>query len=66
MTDEQAIAAMPYEDYCPTCGSTEVARCKWVNTNNNQVYLTIDSGTTLEWCITCNQETEIKTRRKKK
>ncbi len=54
-----------YEEYCPTCKGTEVARCRWVNVNTNTIYWK-ESGTTLEWCMTCEEQTNIKTRRKKK
>lgn len=53
-----------YEEYCSKCKSTEVARCKWVNPNTDYIY-SQDSGTTLEWCMTCEEQTTIKTRRKK-
>lgn len=44
---------------CKECGSTEVARCKWVNPNTNYIY-DADSGTTLEWCFgKCKSETTI-------
>lgn len=54
-----------HEEYCPTCNSTEVARCKWVNPNTYYIY-SQDSGTTLEWCMICKEQTTIKTRIKKK
>ena len=54
-----------YEEYCPVYQSTEVARCKWVNPNTDYIY-SQDSGTTLEWCFNCHEETTTKTRRKKK
>src|SRR5438067_1187633 len=48
-----------YKQVCKECGSTEVARCKWVNVNNNAIY-DADSGTTLEWCFgRCQGETQI-------
>jgi len=43
---------------CKKCGSTEVARCKWVNPNTSIIY-NADSGTTLEWCMSCKEETVI-------
>jgi hypothetical protein len=43
---------------CSTCGSQEVARCKWVNVNTEEIY-SEDSGTTLEWCFSCEEETNI-------
>jgi len=44
---------------CKKCKSTEVARCKWVNPNTEEVY-DADSGTTLEWCFgDCKDETII-------
>jgi hypothetical protein len=44
---------------CQRCGGTEVARCKWVNVNNNEIY-SEDSGTTLEWCWgECQEQTTI-------
>ncbi len=45
---------------CNSCGSTEVARCKWVNVNDDTIY-DADSGTTLEWCMNCKSETSIET-----
>jgi len=49
---------MEYYQVCKNCGSKEVARCKWVNVNTEEVY-SLDSGTTLEWCIDCKSETTI-------
>jgi Flp pilus assembly secretin CpaC len=50
---------MEYKQVCKTCGSEEVARCKWVNVNNEYIYGQ-DSGTTLEWCFgECRDETTI-------
>lgn len=44
---------------CTHCGSEEVARCKWVNVNSDEIY-SADSGTTLEWCFgKCKSETSI-------
>ena len=44
---------------CKDCGSEEVARCKWVNVNDEEIY-SADSGTTLEWCFgECKGETNI-------
>lgn len=43
---------------CKRCGSDEVARCKWVNVNNDTIY-SADSGTFLEWCMNCEDETSI-------
>lgn len=43
---------------CNKCHSTEVARCKWVNPNDQTIY-NADSGTTLEWCFNCQSETTI-------
>lgn len=48
-----------YIQICSTCGSPEVARCKWVNVNTDEIY-NADSGTTLEWCMKCKSETVIK------
>ncbi len=45
-------------EVCNHCGSSEVARCKWVNVNTNEIY-SADSGTTLEWCMSCKDETKI-------
>lgn len=53
-----------YEEYCPVCQSTEVARCKWVNPNTDYIY-SQDSGTTLEWCMICAKPTTIQEREKK-
>lgn len=47
-----------YLQVCDTCGSKEVARCKWVNVNDDTIY-SEDSGTTLEWCMDCRNETNI-------
>ena len=48
-----------YIQVCSTCGSAEVARCKWVNVNTEDIY-DADSGTTLEWCFgECEGETSI-------
>lgn len=45
---------------CKNCGSEEVARCKWVNVNTDEIYSSADSGTSLEWCFgECNEQTEI-------
>lgn len=49
---------MNYTMVCQNCGSEEVARCKWVNVNTEEVY-DADSGTSLEWCFKCNEQTEI-------
>jgi hypothetical protein len=50
---------MNYKQVCNTCGSEEVARCKWVNVNTNEVYSAY-SGTELEWCFgDCKSETKI-------
>jgi hypothetical protein len=43
---------------CSVCGSEEVARCKWVNVNTDHIY-SADSGTSLEWCFDCNEQTSI-------
>ena len=45
-----------YLQLCKECGSEEVARCKWVNVNTEEIYSN-DSGTTLEWCFKCKNET---------
>lgn len=45
-------------EVCSNCGSKEVARCKWVNVNTDQIY-DADSGTSLEWCFDCNNQTSI-------
>lgn len=48
-----------YKQVCKNCGSEEVARCKWVNVNTEEIY-NADSGTTLEWCFgECKSETTI-------
>jgi hypothetical protein len=47
-----------YLQICKDCGSKEVARCKWVNVNTEEIY-SADSGTTLEWCFDCKSETNI-------
>jgi hypothetical protein len=47
-----------YKQVCKTCGSEEVARCKWVNVNTDEIY-SQDSGTNLEWCMDCRDETTI-------
>jgi hypothetical protein len=47
-----------YLQICKDCGSKEVARCKWVNVNTEEIYST-DSGTNLEWCFNCKSETNI-------
>jgi len=48
-----------YKQVCTKCGSENVARCKWVNVNTDEVY-SADSGTTLEWCFgDCNSQTII-------
>ncbi len=49
---------MSYIQTCSQCNSEEVARCKWVNVNTDHVY-NADSGTTLEWCFSCNEQTSI-------
>lgn len=43
---------------CEDCGSHKVARLKWVNVNTEELY-DEDSGTTLEWCMNCKDETHI-------
>jgi len=47
-----------YLQVCKECGSEEVARCKWVNVNTEEIY-SADSGTTLEWCFDCKSETNV-------
>lgn len=47
-----------YLQICKYCSSEEVARCKWVNVNTEEIY-SADSGTTLEWCFNCKSETSI-------
>jgi hypothetical protein len=47
-----------YLQICKDCGSKEVARCKWVNVNTEEIY-SADSGTNLEWCFNCKSETKI-------
>jgi hypothetical protein len=49
---------LDYLQVCKSCGSEEVARCKWVNVNTEEIY-SADSGTTLEWCFNCKSETNI-------
>jgi hypothetical protein len=49
---------LDYLQVCKSCGSEEVARCKWVNVNTEEVY-SADSGTNLEWCFNCKSETNI-------
>lgn len=44
---------------CKNCKSREVARCRWVNPNDNTIYHDVDSGTFLEWCMECRDETTI-------
>jgi len=46
------------QQVCKNCGSNAVARCKWVNVNHNEIY-DADSGTVLEWCMACEEETSI-------
>ena len=43
---------------CKKCGSEEVARCKLVNVNTDEVY-DADSGTTLDRCMDCKNDTTI-------
>lgn len=50
--------AKDIEQICDKCLSSEVARCKWVNVNTDHIY-DADSGTYLEWCFDCNDETTI-------
>ena len=47
-----------YLQICKDCGSKEVARCKWVNVNTEEIYSAY-SGTNLEWCFNCKSETNI-------
>lgn len=47
-----------YLQLCKECGSKEVARCKLVNVNTEEIYSN-DSGITLEWCFKCKNETNI-------
>ena len=48
-----------YKQVCKKCGSKEVARCKWINVNDQEMY-DADSGTTLEWCFgECQEQTNI-------
>jgi hypothetical protein len=47
-----------YLQVCKYCSSEEVARCKWVNVNTEEIY-SADSGTNLEWCFDCKSETNI-------
>jgi len=48
-----------YKQVCEKCGSEEIARCKWVNSNTDEIY-SADSGITLEWCFgQCKSETTI-------
>lgn len=49
---------MEDKQICKYCNSEEVARCKWVNVNTDEIY-SEDSGTTLEWCFNCKSETTI-------
>lgn len=56
LTSKQKI--FNYLQVCKECGSEEVARCKWVNVNTEEIY-SADSGTTLEWCFNCKSETNI-------
>ena len=56
--DKNDCSKVNYLQVCKTCGSLEVARCKWVNVNSSYVY-SEDSGTTLEWCFDCRDETTI-------
>lgn len=44
---------------CADCGSTEVARIKWVNPNTDEIYNAY-SGIETEWCFgECKGETKI-------
>jgi hypothetical protein len=49
---------LDYLQVCEDCGSEEVARCKWVNVNTEEIY-SADSGNNLEWCFNCKNETNI-------
>jgi hypothetical protein len=59
-TLEEAEQKTPdeYLQVCKYCSSEEVARCKWVNVNTEEIY-SADSGTNLEWCFDCKSETNI-------
>lgn len=51
--------AKDIKEICDKCGSSEVARCKWVNVNTDHIY-SADSGTYIEWCFgECKDETTI-------
>jgi hypothetical protein len=56
--EEPKQETLDYLQVCKSCGSEEVARCKWVNVNTEEIY-SADSGTTLEWCFDCKSETNI-------
>ena len=56
--EEPRHETLTYLQVCKECGSEEVARCKWVNVNTEEIY-SADSGTTLEWCFDCKSETNI-------
>ncbi len=49
---------MNYKQVCSNCCSEEVARCKWVNVNTGHIY-DAESGTVLEWCFNCKEQTSI-------
>lgn len=51
--------SLDYKQVCKHCGSEEVARCKWVNVNTDEIY-SHESGINTEWCFgECNSETSI-------
>jgi len=55
---KQETTLEEYLQICKDCGSKEVARCKWVNVNTEEIYSAY-SGTNLEWCFNCKSETNI-------
>lgn len=44
---------------CKHCESIQVARCKWVNPNTNEIYHNEEFNIILEWCMNCKSETII-------
>lgn len=48
-----------YIHTCSKCGGTEVARLCWVNANTEQLQPNAPVGSDVEYCFTCNDETNI-------
>lgn len=48
-----------YVHTCSKCGGTEVARLCWVNANTEQLQPDAPVGSDVEYCFTCNDETNI-------